>query len=373
MTSRKVFILAAVAIAVLTAALLLSRKESSQVSKPSAALYPSLKSELNSVTAIRIFKASDARSVELTRKDADWSVSERAGYPADAGKARRLLLALADAKTVEEKTSNPASYPALSVEDVSSASATGSRIELAGVATPVNLIVGKSAGAKGSYVRRAGEPVSWLIDQSIEASSAPNEWLRTSILDVGADRVQAATVATEGAKPYTAQKAARADADFKPDFVVPKGKELDKFAINGFANALTALTLSDVHPAKDFEADKPAAHTTFRTFDGLVVDLDGWTKDGKHYLSATTGYDEAQAARFHVDTKAPEKAADAKPESPAAAKPAPADIEKPDDKAKAMDAQLKGWVYEVPDYKYEAIFKPAASLTKDTAPPAKKQ
>ena len=71
------------------------------------------------------------------------------GYPADAAKVRKLLLALAEAKPVEEKTSNPANYAALGVEDVSSADATGVRVELEGTAQPVNLIVGKAAGRQG--------------------------------------------------------------------------------------------------------------------------------------------------------------------------------------------------------------------------------
>jgi hypothetical protein len=35
-----------------------------------------------------------------------------------------------------------------------------------------------------------------------------------------------------------------------------------------------------------------------------------------------------------------------------------------------MNTQLTGWVFEISDYKYEAIFKPATSLLKDL--PAKK-
>lgn len=369
MTSRKVLVLAAVAVVVLIAALLLSRPESAHESKQ-AALYPQLKSELNSVTAVRIFKAGDVRAVELMRDNDEWSVSEREGYPADAGKIRKLLLALADAKTLEQKTSNPDNYAALNVEDLSKPDAGGSRVEVAGVATPVDLIIGKSSGVKGTYVRRASEPASWLIDQTLDASAQPSDWLRTSIVDVSADRIQSVTVTTEGARAYSAEKAARADADFKASLAVPKGKEIDKYALNGFASALTSLTLSDVHSARDFENEKPAAHATIRTFDGLVVDLDGWTRDGKHFVAAKTSYDEALAKRFHVDTRAPEKT-DAKVDNTEAANPAPAASEDVAQKAKDLNARLTGWVFEISDYKYEAIFKPAASLLKDL--PAKKK
>jgi hypothetical protein len=124
------------------------------------------------------------------------------------------------------------------------------------------------------------------------------------------------------------------------------------------------MTLSDVRPAKDFEATKPSSHATIRTFDGLVADLDGWTQDGKHFVAVKTTYDEALAKRFHVESKPAEKPAEGK-----AAESAPAAATKPAtdnvaEAAKTTNDQLQGWVFEVPDYKYEAIFKPASALAK---------
>jgi hypothetical protein len=358
MTSRNALILSIAAVAVLAVALLLSGRDTTSDHAPADALYPDLKKELTAVSAVRVFGASDTRIVEIVRKDGQWVVADRAGYPANAAKVNTLLLALADAKPLEEKTSDPKNYATLGVEDLKTEAATGTRIELEGPKNPVNLIVGKSAGARGAYVRRAGEAASWLIDQTVDVSSAPGEWLQTTIIDVSADRVQSATVKIEGAKPYTAEKSSRADADFKTD-AIPKGKEADASSINLFASALSNLNLSDVRPAKDFESDKPVAHATIRTFDGLIVELDGWVKDGKHFVALRTSHDDAVAKRFHVETQAPEKAADAKTEADAAAKPA---AESVTEAAAKTNAQVQGWVYEIPDYKYGAIFKPASDL-----------
>src|SRR5258708_21640240 len=57
------------------------------------------------------------RSVTMHEKDGRWTVAERGDYPADVSKLRKLLLALSDAKIVEEKTSNPANYPVIGLED----------------------------------------------------------------------------------------------------------------------------------------------------------------------------------------------------------------------------------------------------------------
>lgn len=380
MTSRRLLILAAVAIVVIGAGLwLASRQSSSGARGADVALYPELKKQLDSVTAINIYKPGDARVVELVRKDSAWVVGERSGYPADASKLRKLLVGIADAKPFEEKTSNPEAYKSLGVEDVSKTDASGVRIELVGPSSPVNLIVGKPGmGAQSSYVRRAGEPQSWLINTSIDTSSTPDAWLRKEVIDISADRVQSAAV-TIGTKSYTAAKKSRADANFNVE-ALPKGKELSSpAAANSFATALTSLTLTDVQPASAFESTPPVARTTLETFDGLIAELSGWTKGDKHYVALKTSFDAAQAERFKVATAPTDAPAekDAKAEAqgeggPADAKAtekAPAEAAKPttpniEEEAQTANAKLIGWVYEIPQYKYESLFKPLDELLK---------
>ena len=364
MNSRKLTILAALAIVVIAIALFLSQQRSStQANSAPELLYPKLQAELNSVTAVSIYKPGDVRAVELTRKDGNWIVTERAGHAADTAKVHRLLRAIAAAKPVEEKTSNPASYAAIGVEDVSDPKAGGARVELTGTTTPVNLIVGKSGtGAQSAFVRRAGEPASWLVNTTIEAPVTADAWLRKEILNVAFDRVQSATV-TAGGKPYTAAKKSRDATDFAVDNV-PKGKELSSpSAANSVGSALSGLTLTDVRPAKEFESEKPSAHATVKTFDGLIAEIDGWTRDGKHYIALKPAYDEALAKQFRVATPEPEKKEATAAEGQPPPAPAPPAVDAKEE-AKTAEARLSGWVYEIPDYKYEAIFKPMDELLK---------
>jgi hypothetical protein len=359
MTSRRLLILGIAAIVIIVAGVWLAGRESSSGSSAGgAALYPGLKEQLNSVSAVNIYKAGDARVVEMKRQGDSSTVSERDNYPADEGKLRRLVIAIADAKVLEEKTSNPESYATLGVEDTEGANATSLRIELVGAPKPVDLIVGKQgAGARSTYVRRAGEKQSWLIDTSIDTSATPEAWLRKDILDVSADRVQSASIETKGAKPYTAAKGARADTNFAVEGL-PKGKSLSApTAANSVATALTALSLADVRAASAFQSTPAAAHATFKTFDGLVVEADGWVQDQKHYIALRPSFDAALAERFKVAT-APgdEKKEEKKDESP---RPAAPNVE---EDAKKLAAKVTGWVYEIPDYKYESVFKPLDQL-----------
>lgn len=377
MTSRKLSILAIVAVLAVAAGLWLAGRQTSPASIESAALYPDLKHELGSITALRIVKAGGKPALEVKHGEGGWTVADSHNYPADEAKLRKLVTSLTEAKVLEEKTSNPESYKALGVEDISDAAAGGVQLELDGLKQPIKLIVGKQAqGAQSQYVRRAGEPKSWLVNKSIDTSSSADQWLRKEVIDVSADRVQSAEVTVGNGKPYSAAKKTRADADFVVEGL-PKGKELSSpSAADNFATALAGLTLSDVKVASEV-TDPPSARATIKTFDGLVTEVTGWKKDDKHFVALKTSYDAALADKFKVATADAEKkdapAADAakkegegsppaadKP-ADAAAKPATRNVEEESTKA---NAQLNGWVYEIPAYKYDAIFKPLDELIK---------
>jgi hypothetical protein len=381
MTSRKLSILAVIAVIVAIAGLWLASRQTSPPSIESAALYPDLKQELGSITAVRMVKPGGTAALELKRGDNGWSVTERNNYPADEAKLRRLISSLTEAKVLEEKTSNPESYAALGVEDINNAAAGGVQIEIDGPKQPIKLIVGKQAqGAQSQYVRRAGEPKSWLVNKSIDTSSSADQWLRKDVIDVSADRVQSAEVTVEKSKPYSAVKKTRADEDFTVEGL-PKGKQLSSpSAADNFATALAGLTLSDVKAANEV-TDPPSARATIKTFDGLVTEATGWKKDDKHYIALKTSYDPALADKFKVATADPQKKDGAatdgdKKDTPAngegappADKPAEAEAAKPagrnvEEESTKANAQLKGWVFEIPAYKYDAIFKPVDELIK---------
>jgi hypothetical protein len=367
MTQRRPLILAALAVVVIAVALLMTRQHGDTANGDrQPLLYPELKGKLDSVDAVRVFKGGDARVVEVTRNGTAWTVADRGGYPADDAKIRKFLIAAADAKRVEEKTSNPENYPAIGVEDVSAATATGHRIEIAGGGAAVNLIVGKEAGRSSQYVRRAEDKQSWQINGTLDVPTSTDAWLRKDIVDIGGDRIQSVTLTIDG-KSWSATKAARADADFKVEGI-PKGKELNApTAANSVSSSLAMLTLADVRKASELQTQTSTEHATFKAFDGLVTEADGWRQGGKHYIVLSTSYDEALAQRFKTPAAEPAKTpttqANSKPETPPAAPERNVAEE-----SKALNATLTGWAYEIPDYKYEAIFKPIDELLKKDEP-----
>jgi hypothetical protein len=156
------------------------------------------------------------------------------------------------------------------------------------------------------------------------------------------------------------------DADFKVE-PVPKGKELSSStAANGAGTALMSLSLDDVLPKAEIASGKPDAQATYKTFDGLVVQLDGFKKNDKHYVTLSTTFDAALAEQFKEkladDEKAKDEQAKANPVKAAAIPPAPAPNVA--DEAQKTAAKVGNWAYEIPGYKYDAIFRPLDELLK---------
>ena len=108
MTSRRLLILIVAAIVAIAAGVWLAgRQGSSGSTAGTGALYPELKEQLE-----RRQRRAHLQGRRRARRRAEeqgegWTVSERDNYPADDGKVRKLLIAIADAKVFEEKTSNP--------------------------------------------------------------------------------------------------------------------------------------------------------------------------------------------------------------------------------------------------------------------------
>ena len=367
MSSKRIVGLAIAVLAVIAIAAWIATSRQASQSTSETFLYPQLKSSINSVNAVRIYKAGDERAVELVRGDKGWTVSERANYPADAVKIRKLLIDLQQARIFEEKTSTATSYPALGVEDVSDKAAHGVRLELAGTGSPINLIIGKTGSAGHlTYMRRAGEKASWAVNAEFQVPADPTAWLQHDILDVHADRIQEAAIAHSGEAPFTATKNTRADADFTLSSI-PKGTELNApSAPNAVAASLVALSLEDVPAAATLSAQPASEHATYKTFDGLVVEIQGWNYQGKRVIGVKASFDPALAERFKVAAATEQKDAAGKDAPKPAPAAAPTNVS---DEAASLNKKLDGWYFQIPQYKYDAIFPKLDNWVKKTQAP----
>ena len=80
-----------------------------------ALLFPDLRAMVNDVDHLTITK-SGVEPIALEKVSGEWRVAARDGYAADMSDVRAVLLAMTEAKILEEKTANPEMYERLGVQ-----------------------------------------------------------------------------------------------------------------------------------------------------------------------------------------------------------------------------------------------------------------
>jgi hypothetical protein len=327
LNSRRLAALLATGVVLIALALWVSsRKPTESTDEAGQLVLPGLEQSVNAITEVRLLKGDGTRTT-LRKGASDWLIVER-GFPADGSRVRKLLLDMAQLKVVEDKTTDPASYAEIGVEDVSSPKAGGTRIELVEPAKTVGLIIGNASGAHSSYVRVAGAKQSFLASPQILPEADPRRWLDENVIDVSESRVKDVMEHPATGPGYTVTRPSAQVAVFSvPD--LPKGRELSSVsAANPVASALSSLTLDDI--LKPTTTAAFPDHATFQTFDGLTVDVLG-RKDGD---------------RRFIELKARSAAKSTEQE------------------AQALNSRFGGWDIEVLGYKYDSLFQPLDGLLK---------
>ncbi len=345
--SRQRFVaLLVAAVLAISGALYLSTQRDLPRDARGAALLPGLAGQLNTVTSLSVRRGSATPTVTVHSQDGRWTVAERADYPADVSKLRKLLLALSDAKVVEEKTSNPASFPVIGVEDPALPAASGAEISITAKDGKHAVIVGKPFG-EGNFARRGGENTSYSVEPGISFEAEPRYWIDSRLLDIPAANIQsvalkpavgaaysvhrvAAAAATAAAAGTSPPPVATAADGFTLDGVPPGRKAADAAVLAPSPTALSGLTADDVAPAASIDFSKATIATVTLT-DGNVLTISGAASGDKHWISVQASKDAA------------------------------------------LDAKTAGRAFEIAAYRFDSVFRPLEQLLipKEQLPGAK--
>jgi hypothetical protein len=403
MNSKTLVYLIGAAVVALGAAVAINvaRSPQSDASEQAKPLLPALHGHVNDVSSITLIGAENKVLATLKRGSDGWTVAEKSGYPADLAKIREFLIKLDQTTLLEAKTSNPQRYADLGVDDVKDKDAKGVRVELAGLAQPAKVIVGNynGAGGGGTFVRMDGDAQSWLAKGNITVDKNTADWEKRDLTDIASNRLASITLTNPDGKVLKVYKEQAGDANFKVADV-PKGRETSsEFAANGLGSMLAGLKADDAFPAKEMPPPEKVYKADYVAFDGLLVSITGWEKDGKDYAQLTARLDAAAAnaqiekdqAKAKSDYAASAQAANknAAPDKPASdaqadanAKPASvADAAKPlavSDPAKdrqekldalnkeveALNKTFNGWTFALPSYKFSNINKSMDDMLK---------
>jgi Domain of unknown function (DUF4340) len=335
MSRRRFIALIAAAVLAISGALYLSTQRNLPRDTHGAALLPSLAGELNTVTALRVRRGSAASTVTVHEQGGRWTVAERGDYPADVSKLRKLLLALRDARIVEQKTSNPANFPIIGVEDPSVPGATGAEISVTARGGKHAVIIGKPVG-QGNFARRSGENSSYSVEPGISFESEPRFWIDSRLLDVASSGIQRIEVKPAAGPSYTVHRVIAGSAGsgaagasttlpFALDGVPPGRKAADAASLAPSPSTYSGLTADDVTPVGDVDFSK-ATVATVTLSDGNVITMTGATIGDKHWVQLKSSKDAA------------------------------------------LDAKAAGRAFDIAGYRFDAIFRPLEQLLVPKAP-----
>lgn len=361
MNSRKLTLMAALVIVLIVSVFwIVGKRDSATAAAESGALlFPELADTINDIETVVVESGSERFT--LSRDGADWQMIERDGYPVDSAKVRKLLIALNDATILEGKTSKPANYARLGVQDIGTPGETASTrvtAKNAGGDALAALIVGnprrsQGGGAAAYFVRRDGEAQSLLVEGALAVQSAQSDWLDKNVIDVAAADIVAVRVEHADGEVLLATRPTGIGSDLELQDI-PEGMEARYArAADSAATGLARMTFDDVKSADEVSFDDPPLSTC--TF---------WLADG---LKITVVSHETEDAAFYARITAEHSAESAPNVSLPEGTPAP-DAAAAEARAAEITARTAGWVYRFPTWKQGTFTKRAADILKEIEP-----
>lgn len=330
MTSKTIRVLAAIVVALALLIFVVENTDDSTSVSQEQPLLPGFSEHANDANRVRIFYP-EADALTIRRESDKWLIEARDDYPADIGKLRPLIVALAGAGIVEEKTSNPNLYEKLGVDDPEQGGS-GTKVSVQGDGFSYSVILGESAQGDHRYARIPDGEFSYLIDEDPDVPEAVGDWLTPEIVDIESQRIRKVSIVHEDGEAITVEKSTQDLTDFTV-LDVPQGRELSYATVgNGIAGALSKLELDDVRKGID---GKPETSVVFETWDGLQLDATISSEDDESWVAfSATGDGEASTDR--------------------------------DDPAAEINDRLSGWQYRIPDYKKNLLTRRWDDILKST-------
>jgi hypothetical protein len=356
MKNRKLIVLSIVTLAVIVAAGITAKLRAPQSTFSRQALFPELAGRINDVSGITI--KGNKGTVVLQQQGEQWVLASADNYPALFNMIKRNVVGMAELKIVDEKTDNPGFYKQLGVEgpEIEGTKSMLMTFKDKSGHTMAALIVGNkrqsSSNKPGLYVRKPDASRALLVEGDLDISDEPSHWFESHLFDIPSAGVQKVTISypRTGEQPPDDLVLLKDTRD-QPDFTVniPSLDKEPNFNIiaSRISRGLEEMRGENVHSLRSFNfPENDTITTTVSTFDGLVVTARLVKKDRLHYANFTFAYNPPVAAdktgtpNTPGTTKAP--APDAGTISPRAS-------------AETLNRNLSPWVFEIPDFLYEAL------------------
>jgi len=293
MRNKSLFVLSIITIIVIVAAVISSQNRAPQTRIEQAALLPQLKDRVNDITAIVI--DSETSSLLISKHEDKWLIQEGNNFPAGFDKLRKLVIDATELTIISGKTTNPALFAELGVEDpvqegslshlLTFRDSTGNTIE--------SVIVGNRSqtGSAGLYVRKPGSNETFLATGTLDVSTDVAKWIDKNLLDIANDRIMETTIIhPDGTTIALVREQGQENFTLLniPDDKQPKSA----YFINQPATFLYALTIDNLKSTDEVAFPETTITTTIKTYDGLIASIRSAQIDWINHVTISFGADE---------------------------------------------------------------------------------
>ncbi|GJL68150.1 MAG: hypothetical protein NPIRA06_07850 [Nitrospirales bacterium] len=391
MKAKTLGILAAITIVGIVVAVFVSQEPASQLPGSGELLFPSLLSVVNNVSEV-VVETKD-QTVTLVRGEKTWRVKEKAGYRADVEKVKQTLIGLAEVRILEPKTKNPELYDRLGLQDKEQEGSLSTTVTLK---TPNNseaavVILGNQRPAKGNprmseiYVRKPGDPQTWLTIGNLPLEKVAGEWLDTEITALTTKRVHRVTVTHPGGESLLVLREKPDDLDFQLDSIPAGSKVASQFNVNNVVGTLVQLSLEDVKKEEEMNFQNHTGVTVvLETFDGLRLHVQTAKQEGKFFGKFSAEFDQKlvqsvrdapppekgetvqaqDSAQDEMDLGSPEGKQTDEEQGKRSSKEESI-LKKPEEvqgEVEAFNQRVQGWAYQLPTFRVENFSKAKSDL-----------
>ena len=312
-------------------------------------LLPDLSGSVNDVAKVEISAGGQVTTLE--RAGDTWTCAETNGYGADFEKVKDLLVTLAQLEVVEAKTKRPENHAKLELDGDSAKQVTlrdGAGAELAAV------VLGKTEYARSGqriYARLQDDPQSYLCKGDLTISGDPMNWVKKEILRVESSRPSGVDVRHADGEVLSVTKSFPAAPNWDVAGVPEDRALTSEAAGNAVGTALSYLSFDDVRPADELAlAENEAGVTTYRTFDGLILDVRTSKIDEEHWITLNARFEPPPDVVGPMPDD-PEGEAEAQPSvEPERQEEVRAEVEE-------INTRHAGWAYQVPQFKANVLLR----------------
>jgi len=277
-------------------------------------LIPELQSDINDIDKIVLDK-NDQR-ISLYKQSGVWKVNEVDGFFADTNKVANLLLDLRKLTLKEKKTKNPKNFAKLSLADSGKDAATfitlyNGELEIS------NISIGKEAQrSQGTYVRKNSENQTWLSEGLFNVKLDAQSWILKTIIDIDNSAVKSIQFSPINSVRFKINKLTPQDTEFIIKNI-PENKKIKADAnLNYLAGGLKNLTIDSAIGLPEMTDEFLTTKVEYQLFSGMIYSLELYNNGEKYQLKISQDNAEAD----HI-----------------------------------QDKILENWLFEIPEYKYNAL------------------